>query len=99
MRIERRDRDTVNKAGIRISEEKRLTRSSLIGDPIREIAGQRSEAGKEMWAKKGCTPPDDRTVAETLPHEGRLCESTPKREEPRGKKGEGSSSSSSLPDP
>lgn len=71
VRVERRGRDTIGKAWVRISEGEPLCGGLFIIDfPFREIAGQCSEAGKEMGTKKRCTPPDDRTVAEKLSHEG-----------------------------
>ena len=71
MRIERRRRDTIGKAWVRISEGDLLCDGLFIIDfPFREIARQASHARKEVGAKKRSTPPDDRTVAEKLSHDG-----------------------------
>jgi hypothetical protein len=71
VRIERRVYDTIREAWVRISERDLLRGSPLIIDfPFHEIARQGAKAGKEMGAKKRCSPSDDRAVAEMMSHEG-----------------------------
>jgi len=67
--IERRVHNTIGKTWVRIAERDLLCRGPLlIGVPFYEIARQCANAGKEMRAKKRCTPPDDRAVAKQIPH-------------------------------
>ena len=69
VRIERRGRDTIGKAWVRISERNPWCNSPLIIDfPFHEITRQCSKTGKEVRAKKRRTPPDNRTVTEKLSH-------------------------------
>lgn len=71
VRIERRVHDTIGKTWVRIAERNLLCRGPLlIGVPFCEIARQSAKAGKEMRAKKRRTPPDDRTIAEMMSHDG-----------------------------
>lgn len=71
VRIKRRVHDTIGKTWVRIEERDLLCRGLLlIGIPFYEIARQCAKAGKKVRAKKRRTPPNDRTVAEMMSHEG-----------------------------
>lgn len=75
MWIERCVHDTISETWIRIAERDLLCRGPLrgpliIGVPFHKIARQCANAGKEVRAKKRRTPPNDRTVAEMMFHEG-----------------------------
>ena len=71
VRIERRVHDTIGKTWVRIAERDLLCGDHrIIGVPFPEITRQCAKAGEEVRAKKRRTPPNDRTVAEMMFHEG-----------------------------